>query len=397
MKISFNDASVLAFFLSHPCSVTERKAINGKEFARCILLKVNKTGVIAVGCNQNLSFERFIPTNFFNVEEVKEGYVAVLADKLMSFLKTYGKQPVSFELVDNLLHVKSGRSKVKIETYSADSYPKPMLNFKDTSNISLNLDVLQEGLKLVKNCMPTDNAMACLNGVRVQFNCGKISFIATDGYRLSVYQRMADVSQDPHLAQLKVGFTLPHVTVNKLVSLTSESKEGIISVSDSAVAYRVSSLIFQSNLVDDSHYPEIEKMIPKDQIGHFCFEKKELINLLERMRVAVGATNHVSGKVPRAEFKFDASGLVTVTGGQSSCPDAEDEIKSIDFTYTRPESAFTAMNYFLLTNSLSGIQDDKVRIIIAPIKNRGVVTNYFLVHPYERKDYVHFYMNLPLR
>ena len=150
MKITFSDASILEFFLSHSCSVTERKAMTGKEFTRCILFGVKKHGVAVLGCNHDLSFERIIPTNFFDVSTVQEGCVAVLADKLMSFIKTYGKQPVTFELVDNLLQVKSGRSKVKIETYPAEEYSQPILDQKETNNISLDLDVLQEGLKLVK-------------------------------------------------------------------------------------------------------------------------------------------------------------------------------------------------------------------------------------------------------
>lgn len=397
MKITFNDASVLGFFLSHPSSVTERKAMAGKEFTRCILFGVKKHGVAVLGCNHDSSFERIIPNNFFDANNVQEGCVAVLADKLMSFIKTYGKQPVTFELVDNLLHVKSGRSRVKIETYPAEGYPQPTLDFSETKNISLNIDVLQEGLKLVRNCMPTDNAMACLNGIRVQFNCGKLSFIATDGHRLSIYQRMVDVSGNPELAQMKLGFTIPVSAVNKLVSLTSESKEGTLSVSGFAFAYRVSSLVFQSKLIDDSRYPEIEKMIPKEHAGHFCFEKRELTNLLERMRIAVGATNQASGKVPRAEFTFNNTGLVTVIGGQSNHPDAEDEITPVEFIYPSSEVISSAMNYFLLSNSISGIQDDKVRITIAPIQNRGVIANYFIIQPYEQKPYVHFFMNLPVR
>ena len=397
MKITFNDASVLGFFLSHPCSVTERKAMTGKEFTRCILFGVKKHGVAVLGCNHDSSFERIIPNNFFDANTVQEGCVAVLADKLMSFIKTYGKQPVTFELVDNLLHVKSGRSRVRIETYPAEGYPQPTLNLVESKNFSLNLDVLQEGLKLVRNCMPTNHSMACLNGIRVQFNCGKLSFIATDCHRLSVYQRIVDVSSAPELANLKFGFTIPVLAVNKLVSLTSESNEGTISVSSFAFSYRVSSLVFQSKLIDDSRYPEIEKMIPKEHAGHFCFEKRELTNLLERMRIAVGSTNQSSGKVPRAEFTFNNSGLVNVIGGQSNHPDAEDEIVPVEFVYSSPEKVSSAMNYFLLMNSISGIQDDKVRITIAPIQNQGVIANYFIIQPFAQKPYVHFFMNLPVR
>ncbi len=397
MKITFNDASILGFFLSHPCSVTERKAMTGKDFTRCILFGVKKHGVAVLGCNHNSSFERIITPNFFDASTVHEGCVAVLADKLESFIKTYGKQPVTFELVDNILHVKSGRSRVKIETYASEGYPQPTLNLKETKNISLNLDVLQEGLKLVKNCMPTNHSMSYLNGIRVQFNCGKLSFIATDCQRLSVYQRMIDVSANPELSGLKLGFTIPVLAVNKLVSLTSESKEGIISVSNSSFAYQVSSLVFQSKLIDDSRYPEIENMIPKEHAGHFCFEKRELTSLLERMRIAVGSTNQSSGKVPRAEFTFNNTGLVSVIGGQTNHPDAEDEITPVEFVYSSSEEVSSAMNYFLLLNSISGIQDDKVRITIAPIENRGVIVNYFIIQPCAQKPYVHFFMNLPVR
>ena len=96
MKITYYDASILGFFLPHPCSVTERKAMTGKEFTRCILFGVKKHGV------------------------------AVLADKLMSFIKTYGKQPVTFELIDNLLQVMTGSSRVKIEPYPVEEYPQPI-------------------------------------------------------------------------------------------------------------------------------------------------------------------------------------------------------------------------------------------------------------------------------
>lgn len=115
------------------------------------------------------------------------------------------------------------------------------------------------------------------------------------------------------------------------------------------------------------------------------------------MRIAVGSTNQASVKIPRAEFTFNNTGLVRVIGGQSNEPDAEDEIKTIDFVYPSSEEISSAMNYFLLLNSISGIQDNKVRISIAPILNRGVTLNYFILQPFEQKPYVHFFMNLPVR
>jgi len=395
MEVTFTDSSMLCFFLSHATSLIDKKSGGQHEYSGYVYVNVKVGGIEVVGCNLHSSFERVIPQQCYKVENLVEGEVVLLGTKLLSFLKTYGEQPVTLKLDGNMVLLRSGRSRVKIETLPTNVYPRPSIA-QNSCNISfsIKLEILQEGLKLVKNCMPREHRMSCLNGVRVQYNSGKLSFIATDAQRVSVYQR--NVATEISCSTEQFGFCLPVSAVNQLSSLTSEKKSGVIRVTSSSFIYEISTLRYQSKLLEDHNYPNIEQIIPKESVGHCSFDKKEFSNLLERVNIAVGSSGRSDSKIPRVELQFADDGMVNVIGGLQSSPDANDQITPLDYSYQR-EGLSTAHNYFSLSSSLSAIEDTKILVVIAPQMNRGSITNNLILKPLSKKPYQHFYMNLPIR
>lgn len=383
MKIKFHKATELAFLLSHSVSICKRSA---KDWTEMVLINVEDNTVSFVGANENSSFKRVVPSDF--VEVMESGSVSVSAQKLMGCIRTYGEKPITLSLSnkENKLFVQSGRSRVRFDYMDGDSFPDLSKVGMSKMEVLFDLETLKSGLSIVRQTMPSDHAMAALNGIHVKIDSQKniATLISTDSYRLNVIK----LCLPPQQLDSDIAFTIPASAVAKLTSMVAESTQGTITLFGdcSSMSLSVSTLTYRTALIDAS-YPDINQILPKESLGYVVVDRKELISLLDRTAVAMS-----SEKIPRLELNFQPqSEEIAIEGGKSIEEYFDVPINTISSPCT------TAVNYRYLKDIIQSISDQEIVMTVCPVDQKGNILHYLVCTPKVNKEYAQFSMIVPMR
>lgn len=393
MELKFASAEVLAFYLSHPASITRK---TDKETSEHIAIGATDQGVALIGTNDVCSFERIIPTD--HVDVIKSGTITINAKRLSDITRTYGKKPIHISLDKDgkTIKIRSGRSRLIVrETGNANDYPQPSSCMEVNDKIIVNIKHFQRGLKMCCHTMPDDHINKKLNGIHVAIKDNVFSFVSTDGHKLGVFKMPVSAA----LANSNgVSFTLPVSAVKTLQSLTVESEDALIEISNNAIALTASSLRYQTLLID-GNYPDINKTIPNEIKGMVIVSKKELTSLIERSAIAIDSASKGVKYVPRLDITVcsESNSLNTIVG-QASCPLATDEIALIHhkLSYT----INTAMNFKNLLKCLQTINTEKVSLVFGKMVQKCQDSDRvnLLISPVDNKENEsYFSMLMPMR
>lgn len=392
MELKFNSAEVLAFYLSHPASITRK---TDKNFTEHIAIGATENGVALIGTNDVCSFERIVPIDAVDV--IKSGAITINAKRLSDIARTYGKKPISMSLDDDkkTIRIRSGRSRLIVrETGNASDYPQPSDCMDIQESLTINIKQFQRGLKMCVHTMPDNHATKVLNGIHVTIKNNTMSFVATDCHKLGVFKMPIDTSV---LNAEQVSFTLPVSAVKTLQSLTIESDVARIEVSENAFALTASSLRYQTRLINHS-YPDINQTIPTEIRGHAVVSKSELLSLIDRAKIANESSSTANKIIPRLDITLNGNQVIQTEVGQASDPLATDEITTVQENLSCVIN--TATNYLNLHKCLQTIKTDSVSMVFGVMKqrNQSVERLNILLSAYpnpENENY--FSMLMPMR
>ncbi|KJG37634.1 hypothetical protein UA32_11745 [Photobacterium angustum] len=393
MELKFASAEVLSFFLSHPASITRK---TDKDITEHIAIGATDQGVALIGTSDVCSFERIISNDMVDV--IKTGTITINAKRLSDIARTYGKKPIHIILDDDgkTIKIKSGRSRLVVrETGNADKYPQPSSNMDVKDKLIVNIKQFQRGLKMCTHTMPSDHINKKLNGIHVAIKDNIFSFVSTDGHKLGVFKMPVNAS---NINSNELSFTLPVSAVKTLQSLTVESEDALIEISDNAMALTASSLRYQTLLID-GEYPDINKTIPTDIKGMVIVNKTELMSLIARSAIAVDSASKGTKAIPRLDITANLeSNSLNTEVGQASDPLASDEIPIIHQQLN--QTINTAMNYKNLLSCLQTISSEDVSLVFGKMvqKCQDSERLNLLVSPVgNNANESHFSMLMPMR
>lgn len=365
MEIVFKRASVFAFYLSHPASLTKR---SDKEHTEHVAIGVRKGGIAIIGTGLVGSFERIVPSE--EVDVLQEGAFTVDAKRIVGIVKTFGDKPLKLVLrkdeKSTRLLVSCGRSKITVrEVGEASKYPQPSTVMGEREVFNVDIAKFQRGLKMCLTTMPTQDAKAYLNGINVTIKDRQMTFVSTDTHKLTVFKQAIDgitpLEQD-------ISFTIPCESVQTLLSMHVETNTALLEVSRQAMALTVSSLRYQSKLYSDQ-YPDIAPVLPTETRGGAVVAKSELAAVISRGSEAFEKRSSDGKKqIPRIELSFNTDNTITTALGKENAPVATDEVEV--FQAQIPVSASTAMNYRSLTRCASSIHTEQVSLVLGVMKQR---------------------------
>lgn len=230
------------------------------------------------------------------------GSVCVPAKTLSMLAKKAGAKEVTMELVDDHLIVKSGRSRVKLNTLQSKDFPA-FPSGKYDAEFSADLSKMFDATKFA---ISNEEARYYLNGVYLVGTDEKLEAVATTGHILS------KVFVD------SVGAFDGVIVPRKIVGITPE---GVVKVSVSSKLIRIENedTVIVSKLVDGT-YPPYERIIPTG--NRFCakFDKVD-------MSSAVNFVSSILSDKGRAIVLDVAPGAINLSAHSSGSDEAADEVQ----------------------------------------------------------------------
>jgi DNA polymerase-3 subunit beta len=199
------------------------------------------------------------------------------------FIEVVGKLPdVTLEIHVNernraIIH--AGYSDIEIQGESTEEFPKVEIgDIGDKYNISLDRIELGRAIKQTIFAAAEDEIKQVLTGVLFEGKDGKLNVVAVDGHRLALKTLYIDNDFPPTI--------IPAKSLKEWHKILTKAKDDRVNMAslDSQVVFNCGEIYFISRLLQ-GQFPAYDKIIPTDFTASFKANRKDFLDLLERMEV----------------------------------------------------------------------------------------------------------------
>ncbi len=246
------------------------------------------------------------------------GEICVNANKVFRACGYFTGDEIGIEL-DNKKNVIFSSKKARVRASSMDTSLYPTFDKIETSaSFSISSSELRRCIDLTLFAVREDEPRKNLRGVCFRLiGDDKSKWVATDGHRLSIIT----VPVENIVGEDQPEVIIPRQTIAEIRKILKDEDEEVqISFGERYFKVIYKSTVITSLLVE-GNFPDIEKVIPKDN------DKKAVINI-QSLDNALNYTEAVSGdKLSTAKLNF-SKGLLKVESEESETFYAQDEMEA---------------------------------------------------------------------
>jgi DNA polymerase-3 subunit beta len=207
-----------------------------------------------------------------------EGKACVNAKKLTDISRLLPSNEVYIKLEDNVLKIKSGKTKYNLPVVSSEDFPM-MYPFPEDNAFVVSGDDIQKAISKTSYATSKEETRYALQGVLFKSLDGTIDVVATDGHRLALYTINRNGSGD-------VEIIVPQKALNELKKLLTGLEDVEMAASDQYVFFRTKEWILMSRLLEGA-FPDYTKVIPQDFNIQIKLDKKEFLDAVKRVSAVI--------------------------------------------------------------------------------------------------------------
>lgn len=297
-----------------------------------------------------------------NINSELDTAMTVAAEKLLRIIKALPKDSiVKFDAADNKLKLSSGKSRFTLSTLDADGYPKFMTSEAE-GVLEFTASEWGEAFDTTTYCMAKQDIRYYLNGLLIKRESGAVTFVGSDGHRLSIYT-VSELSNGDDMTAIVHAKAVSEIA-KLLDSIDKESMDTVIALHyrRNYISMTINETEFFSKLID-SKYPQFAKVFEQPMTQDIIVNKTELKSAIQR--VVILSSEKFKG------ITFDISDeSIKLTARNPEHEQADEEV-SIDYLGASNEIAFNA-TYFI--DALSHVKGDNAVIRIAENDSCAFVT-----------------------
>jgi DNA polymerase-3 subunit beta len=217
-----------------------------------ILMEASGSSVRLAATDLKVSIECTVDCT---VEE--PGSMTVSSQRLASILSELPEGDILLELGDNnVINLECGKIQTKLFSMSPDEFP-PIRTFEGVEPLVLEEKLLKKLFSKTSFAICTDQSRYNLTGLLFELSDGKLTVVATDGRRMSLYAEKEGI---PEGIDLKV--IIPGKMVNELERLLGDEGEVQILIDETQAAFRFGTIRLVTALIE-GNFPNYDMVIPK--------------------------------------------------------------------------------------------------------------------------------------
>ena len=221
-----------------------------------------------------------------NVE--REGVIAAPGKLMLDSLKEFSEIPLTIEVNDTTWEIQiiwnSGH--LSIPGASAVSYPAVQTMGSESKNITLDVDMLVNGINRTIFATADDELRPVMNGVYFDFTPESLTFVATDAHKLVKYA--AENTTD-----FSASLILPKKPANLLKALLAKEEEPVEVTFDAKnVTFQLKSFKLVCRLIE-GNYPNYNAVIPTANPNKVLIDRVEFVNGIKRVAVCSNPTTNL--------------------------------------------------------------------------------------------------------
>ena len=221
-----------------------------------------------------------------NVE--REGVIAAPGKLMLDSLKEFPEMPLVIEVNVTTWEIQiiwnSGH--LSIPGASAVSYPAVQAMGSESKHITLDVDMLVNGINRTIFATADDELRPVMNGVYFDFTPESLTFVATDAHKLVKYA--AENTTD-----FSASLILPKKPANLLKALLAKEEEPVEVTFDAKnVTFQLQSFKLVCRLIE-GNYPNYNAVIPVANPNKVLIDRVEFVNGIKRVAVCSNPTTNL--------------------------------------------------------------------------------------------------------
>jgi len=310
-----------------------------------VLLVLDKNELSMTGTDLEVELVARVPVMGGN----KQGEITVPARKLMDICKALPDDAsLKFELDDNKVVLRHGRSRFSLSTLPASDFPS-VEESPGNLQFSLPQALLKAMLDSTSFAMAQQDVRYYLNGLLLEVSADYLRVVATDGHRLALHTEKL-----PTTAAGKTQVIIPRKGITELSRLLSDGGEDVqLTLSPNHIRARTSNFTFTSKLVDGK-FPDYDRVLPKGG-------DKVLVAGRNDLRLALTRTAILSNEKFRGVRLILSKDELKIIANNPEQEEAE-EIVSVEYQGASLEIGF---NVSYLVDVLSVLATENVQLILS--------------------------------
>ena len=203
----------------------------------------------------------------------EEGVVAIPAKTFSELISIIPSGKINLCLKKEGLELLGEKIKTYFQVSPSEDFPKLYENIGEEI-ITIKKEMVDREFPKIVFAASTDTARPALSGVLTREEKGKLLFVATDGYRLSLKKYTMDAKEKPVDT---ISLLVPSRVIKELVLMSKE--EGVIKIYGSKQSNQIIFLQNETTLVGrliEAEFPAFEKIIPTTFSTKIVFEREDL-------------------------------------------------------------------------------------------------------------------------
>jgi DNA polymerase-3 subunit beta len=298
------------------------------------------------------------------------GKTLVSGRLLADITKALPNHPVEIAVDGARVSITCGSAKFSLPTMPVEDYPA--LPEMPQRAGALAGEVFAEAVSQVAIAAGKDDTLPMLTGVRVEFNGGKLTLVATDRFRLAMREFEWEPADEVDTAVLVPARNLADAAktlggAGSTVELSLASGDGLLGLS--GTGRRTTSRLL------DAEFPKYRQLLPAEHNAAAIIEVSSLQDAIKRVSL-------VAERGTQVRLEFSDGGLRLTAGGDDE-GSAEEELP-VEFT---GDPVTIAFNPGYLLDGLAAVRTDRAHLsfttpsrpaLIKPVGEDGSVAEGYL-------------------
>ncbi len=282
-----------------------------------------------------------------DVPLAQTGELTIPARKLLDICRALPQESkLEFEVKNDRVLIKSGRSRFTLATLPAPEYPVIDIT-ENIAVFTIKQKVLDQLLSNTQFAMAQQDVRYYLNGLLLEITSDKLRAVATDGHRLAM-----DETEIQTTVSEPIQIIVPRKGITELTRLLQDESEIEIQVSSNHIRIKTAETCFTSKLID-GRFPDYKRVIPEISETSVLADREELKNSLTRASILSNE------KYRGVRIMLSANSLRALAHN----PEQEEAEEELEVQYKGPELEI-GFNVSYLLDTLSIIKSSKVKFSV---------------------------------
>lgn len=278
----------------------------------------------------------------------EEGAIALPAKKLYEISKNIPVDEIEFTQIDSKnVKIKGGNLSYKLNGQLKDEFPQTP-DYDIESSIKLTHHELKKLINKTIFSVSTDETRFTLMGIYICSEDGYLTFVSTDGHRLSFAQTEEKIEE----GSLAKEMIIPQKTFSNLKELLEDSADRVVELNltkkENQILFTMEDSVLISRLIT-GEYPNYKSVIPTDMKFDINIERSSIFDATQRVGLMADAKRNSI----KYEFKDGEMVVSTIT------PDVGEGQEIIPLKYDK-EDISLLFNSRYISDILRNIETDKV-------------------------------------